>query len=152
MSIITTCFMGRSGFPAGIHCESDFSWIPALDGVEAKLKAGGKIADIGAGWVVDDSDGEAFPKSEVFGFDYHAGSIELANAAAEREGVSDRVILKWRRRRDIPGRIMTWWRSSIVCTIWATRWARQRTCIGAEAGWDVDGGRAVCGGCDRGEP
>ena len=73
------------------------SWIPALDGVEAKLERGAKVADVGCG--VGASTilmAKAFPKSTFVGFDYHAGSIELARkrAAGRRR----------RRSRDVRGR------------------------------------------------
>jgi 2-polyprenyl-3-methyl-5-hydroxy-6-metoxy-1,4-benzoquinol methylase len=68
------------------------SWIPALDGVEEKLKKGAKIADIGCG--LGSSTilmAKAYPNSKVYGFDYHKESIELARVNAEKEGVSARV-------------------------------------------------------------
>jgi len=56
------------------------SWIPALDGVEAKLKKGIKVADIGCG--VGFSTllmADAYPNSAFVGFDFHEPSIEEAN-------------------------------------------------------------------------
>lgn len=68
------------------------SWIPSLDGVEAKLKAGGKVADIGCGHGASTIImAKAYPNSEFWGFDNHEGSIEHAKRAAEEAGVSDRV-------------------------------------------------------------
>ena len=68
------------------------SWIPSLDGVEAKLKAGGKVADIGCGHGASTIImAKAYPNSEFWGFDNHEGSIEYAKRAAEEAGVSDRV-------------------------------------------------------------
>ena len=92
-------------FRPGYIANLTSSWIPALDGVEAKLKAGGKIADIGCGLGASTIlMAKAYPKSEVFGFDYHAGSIELAKAAAEREGVSDRVHFEVAAAKGYPGK------------------------------------------------
>jgi SAM-dependent methyltransferase len=68
------------------------SWIPALDGVEAKLIAGARVADVGCG--LGSSSvliAEAYPATTVVGSDSHAGSIELARKKAAAAGVSDRV-------------------------------------------------------------
>jgi 2-polyprenyl-3-methyl-5-hydroxy-6-metoxy-1,4-benzoquinol methylase len=68
------------------------SWIPALDGVEAKLREGARVADIGCG--VGFSTllmAEAYPQSEFVGYDFHEPSIEEARRHAERHGLSDRV-------------------------------------------------------------
>jgi SAM-dependent methyltransferase len=59
------------------------TWIPALDGVEAKLKAGAKIADIGCG--VGFSTllmAQAYPNSAIVGFDFHEASIAEARKHA----------------------------------------------------------------------
>jgi len=68
------------------------NWIPALDGVEARLTAGGRIADLGCG--LGSSSilmAEAFPRSSVIGSDYHETSIDLAGKKAAAAGVADRV-------------------------------------------------------------
>lgn len=68
------------------------SWLPALDGVVAKLETGAKVADIGCG--VGYSTllmAKAFPQSHFFGFDFHAPSITQANAHAAEHGLGDRV-------------------------------------------------------------
>jgi SAM-dependent methyltransferase len=60
-------------------------WIPALDGVEAKLKAGAKVADIGCG--VGFSTllmAKAYPNSSFVGFDFHAESIAEARKHASQ--------------------------------------------------------------------
>jgi SAM-dependent methyltransferase len=68
------------------------SWIPALDGVEAKLTAGGRVADLGCGLGASSVIlAEAFPRTTIVGSDYHAASIELARKRAAEAGVSDRV-------------------------------------------------------------
>ena len=67
------------------------SWIPALDGVDEKLKRGGRVADIGCGHGASTIlMARAYPNSTFIGFDYHEPSIELANHKAEEAGVSDR--------------------------------------------------------------
>jgi 2-polyprenyl-3-methyl-5-hydroxy-6-metoxy-1,4-benzoquinol methylase len=68
------------------------NWIPALDGVAEKLTRGGRVADVGCG--LGSSSvllGQAYPRSTVVGWDYHAESIELARKKAAEAGVADRV-------------------------------------------------------------
>ncbi|MBX6390294.1 MAG: methyltransferase domain-containing protein [Frankia sp.] len=68
------------------------NWIPALDGVDAKLTAGGRVADLGCG--LGSSSvliAEAYPRTTVVGVDYHAGSIELARKKSAAAGLTDRV-------------------------------------------------------------
>jgi 2-polyprenyl-3-methyl-5-hydroxy-6-metoxy-1,4-benzoquinol methylase len=68
------------------------NWIPALDGVDARLRAGGRVADIGCG--LGSSSvliAEAYPRTTVVGSDYHPESIELARKKAAEAGVADRV-------------------------------------------------------------
>jgi SAM-dependent methyltransferase len=80
-------------------------WIPALDGVEAKLRAGAKVADVGCGLGASTIVmAKEFPKSEFFGFDYHAGSIDMARDAAQREGVGDRVTFAVASAKAFPGK------------------------------------------------
>lgn len=80
-------------------------WIPALDGVEEKLKRGGKVADIGCGLGASTIlMAKAYPRSEFFGFDYHPASIDLARASAQREGLSGRIHFDVAPAKDYPGR------------------------------------------------
>ena len=68
------------------------SWIPALDGVEDKLKAGARVADIGCGHGHSTLlMAAAYPQSEFIGYDFHEGSVEQARAHAASHGLSDRV-------------------------------------------------------------
>jgi SAM-dependent methyltransferase len=65
-------------------------WIPALDGVTAKLEAGIRVADVGCG--VGYSTlimAKAFPNSHFTGFDYHVESIQAANGHAREAGVTN---------------------------------------------------------------
>jgi SAM-dependent methyltransferase len=68
------------------------SWIPSLTGIEEKLKAGGKVADVGCGHGASTVImAKAYPNSRFYGFDNHEASIEKARERAEAAGVSDRV-------------------------------------------------------------
>ncbi|MGA3323925.1 MAG: methyltransferase domain-containing protein [Terriglobia bacterium] len=81
------------------------SWIPALEGVEAKLKAGAKVADVGCGHGASTIlMAQAYPKSQFVGFDYHAPSIEAAWKAAEKAGIADRVGFQVAWARGFPGK------------------------------------------------
>jgi 2-polyprenyl-3-methyl-5-hydroxy-6-metoxy-1,4-benzoquinol methylase len=79
-------------FRAGYKANLVASWIPALDGVEAKLRAGGRVADVGCGHGASTIImAQAFPASTFVGFDYHEPSIVSARRQAERAGVAERV-------------------------------------------------------------
>ena len=68
------------------------AWIPALDGVQDKLQAGAKVADIGCGLGASTILlAHEYRNSRFTGSDYHAGSIELARKHAGEAGVADRV-------------------------------------------------------------
>jgi SAM-dependent methyltransferase len=78
----------RTGYNAHLVAE----WIPSLDGVEAKLRAGIRVADVGCGLGASTIlMAKAFPASEFVGFDYHAESIDGARQRAADAGVTDRV-------------------------------------------------------------
>ncbi|HEX8128399.1 MAG TPA: methyltransferase domain-containing protein [Pyrinomonadaceae bacterium] len=80
------------------------SWIPAFDGVEAKLKAGAKVADVGCGLGASTIlMAQAFPDSTFVGFDYHDKSIEMARQKAVEAGVADRVEFAVAKAKDYPG-------------------------------------------------
>ncbi len=80
------------------------SWIPALDGVEAKLEAGARVADVGCGLGASTLLlAQAFPNSRLFGFDYHAQSIAAARASATRGNVSDRAVFDTASATEYPG-------------------------------------------------
>jgi SAM-dependent methyltransferase len=81
------------------------SWIPALDGVEAKLKAGAKVADVGCGHGASTIlMAQAYPKSKFVGFDYHGRSIEHAWQKATAAGVADRVGFQVAWAKGFPGK------------------------------------------------
>lgn len=67
-------------------------WIPAMPDVEARLRAGGTVADVGSG------NGQAliilaqaYPKATFVGFDNYPAAIATANANAKKAGVDNRV-------------------------------------------------------------
>ena len=73
-------------------------------GVEEKLLAGARVADIGCGHGASTIVmAKAYPRSEFVGFDYHAASVEAARRAAERAGVADRVRFEVASAKDFPG-------------------------------------------------
>jgi len=80
------------------------SWLPALEGVEGKLHAGARVADIGCGHGASTIVmAQHYPKSEFVGFDYHEASIEAARRAADRAGLGDRVRFEVASAKDYPG-------------------------------------------------
>jgi 2-polyprenyl-3-methyl-5-hydroxy-6-metoxy-1,4-benzoquinol methylase len=82
----------RRFFEPGYRANIVPSWIPALDGVEGRLRDGARVADVGCGLGASTVImAEAFPRSEFHGFDYHAASIEAAREQAQSAGVGDRV-------------------------------------------------------------
>lgn len=90
----------RPGYSANLVS----SWIPALEGVEEKLKAGAKVADVGCGLGASTIlMAQAYPNSTFMGFDYHDASIQMARQRAEAAGVTDRVRFEVARAKDYPG-------------------------------------------------
>ena len=61
-------------FRPGYLANLTSAWIPALDGVEAKLQAGAKVADVGCGLGASSVlMAQAYPTSTVAGSDYDDG-------------------------------------------------------------------------------
>jgi SAM-dependent methyltransferase len=91
----------RPGYAANLVS----AWIPALSGVQQKLEAGARVADVGCGKGASTLLlARAFPKSHFFGFDYHDKSIEAARESAKRNGVADRVTFNVSKAKDFPGK------------------------------------------------
>jgi SAM-dependent methyltransferase len=90
----------RPGYQANLVA----SWLPALDGVVAKLEAGATVADVGCGHGASTIVmAQAFPASRFVGFDYHAPSIDAARKAAADAGVGDRVTFEVASAKEFPG-------------------------------------------------
>ncbi len=91
----------RPGYAANLIS----SWIPALDGVQAKLDSGGLVADVGCGHGASTIlMAEAFPRSEFVGFDYHEASIAHARRAASEAGLDGRVSFEVAAAKEYPAR------------------------------------------------
>jgi 2-polyprenyl-3-methyl-5-hydroxy-6-metoxy-1,4-benzoquinol methylase len=90
-------------FRPGYQANLVDSWIPALAGVEDKLRAGAKVADIGCGHGSSTVlMAQAYPNSTVVGIDFHAPSIEQATKKAAEAGVSN-VEFQVARAQDFAG-------------------------------------------------
>jgi SAM-dependent methyltransferase len=90
----------RPGYTANLVSQ----WLPALEGVEEKLKRGARVADVGCGHGASTIImAEAYPKSQFVGFDYHEPSIVYAREAAKKAGVADRVRFEVASAKSFPG-------------------------------------------------
>jgi len=114
-------FRTGEGFSWGAHdqhvlggCERFFrpgylnnltsTWIPALEGVEAKLKEGARVADVGCGHGASTLLlTEAYPASTVVGIDAHGGSVNAARSRAADAGLADRVEFEVATAKDFEG-------------------------------------------------
>ena len=85
------CFCGTERFfrpaYAGHLLEE---WIPAMDGVQEKLKKGAKVADIGCGLGTSSMlMAEEFPNSIIHAYDFHGASIDEAKKRASEKGLTN---------------------------------------------------------------
>ena len=91
----------RPGYAANLIS----AWIPALEGVDEKLKSGARVADVGCGLGASTVlMAKHYPKSEFVGFDYHDKSIESAKQRAKDAGVNDRIRFEVAKAKDYPGK------------------------------------------------
>lgn len=89
----------RPGYTA--HLVS--SWIPSLTGIEEKLEAGAKVADVGCGHGASTLImAREYPNSTFFGFDNHPASIKTASAKASDAGLSERVTFVTENASSLP--------------------------------------------------
>jgi SAM-dependent methyltransferase len=80
-------------------------WIPALSGMETRLRNGAVVADVGCGHGFSTIlMAQAYPSSHFRGFDYHPASIEEARRRAAEAGVGDRVSFEVGTAKTFPGR------------------------------------------------
>ncbi|HSY21303.1 MAG TPA: class I SAM-dependent methyltransferase, partial [Polyangiaceae bacterium] len=92
-------------FRAGYIGNLVTTWLPALDGVVAKLERGAKVADVGCGLGASTIlMAKAFPNSRFAGFDSHEKSIALARQRADQAGVADRITFEVAHSTDYPGK------------------------------------------------
>ncbi len=67
-------------------------WVPALSGVEGRLREGATVVDVGCGRGLPlILLAQAYPASSFVGYDVHAESVEVARQRARQAGVADRV-------------------------------------------------------------
>jgi 2-polyprenyl-3-methyl-5-hydroxy-6-metoxy-1,4-benzoquinol methylase len=67
-------------------------WIPSLNGVEEKLKAGARVADVGCGHGLSTIImAQSYPNSKFWAFDNHEASIKSARENAAAAGVADSI-------------------------------------------------------------
>ena len=91
----------RPGYAANLIS----AWVPALDGVDGKLKAGARVADVGCGLGASTIlMARHYPNSEFAGFDYHDKSIETARQRAKAAGVADRIRFEVAMAKGYPGK------------------------------------------------
>ena len=115
---LTAAFKSGKGVGWGEHCNCLFcgverffrpgyrahlvaEWLPALDGVVAKLQRGAKVADVGCGHGASTLImAKAFPNSEFIGFDFHQASVAQAREHAQS---LTNVRFETARAQDYPG-------------------------------------------------
>jgi SAM-dependent methyltransferase len=91
-------------FRPGYNANLVDAWLPALDGVVAKLEQGASVADVGCGHGASTIlMAQAFPASSFVGFDYYPDSITTARERAEQAGVGDRIRFELATADSFPG-------------------------------------------------
>jgi 2-polyprenyl-3-methyl-5-hydroxy-6-metoxy-1,4-benzoquinol methylase len=84
------CFCGTDRFfRPGYAANLVDSWLPALEGITAKLRQGAKVADVGCGHGSSTVlMAQSYPQSIFYGYDFHEPSIQAATHKATDAGVS----------------------------------------------------------------
>ncbi|MFU0507581.1 class I SAM-dependent methyltransferase [Pseudaminobacter sp. NGMCC 1.201702] len=89
----------RNAYKASLVSE----WLPALDGIVDRLKAGALVADVGCGHGHSTVlMAKAFPASQFRGFDTHRNSLMKARKIAAEAGVSERTTFSTARADNYP--------------------------------------------------
>ncbi|HET6182504.1 MAG TPA: class I SAM-dependent methyltransferase [Acetobacteraceae bacterium] len=97
------CAAGRF-FRPGYHNNLVAAWLPALDGVTAKLERGARVADVGCGHGFSTiMMAKAFPNATFTGYDFHPASIEQARRHAEEHGVTANTRFETALASEFPG-------------------------------------------------
>ena len=79
-------------------------WLAALDGVAARLAAGGAVADVGCGYGAPTiAMAQAFPHSRFLGIDTDDASVARARKAAAEAGLAGRVSFEVADAAGLPG-------------------------------------------------
>jgi SAM-dependent methyltransferase len=92
-------------FRPGYNANLVSAWIPALEGVDAKLKGGATVADVGCGHGASTIlMAQAFPKSSFIGLDYHDASIATARRRAAEQGVTGNIAFEVKAATEFDGR------------------------------------------------
>ncbi len=69
-------------FRPGYNANLVSTWLPALEGVDAKLRVGAKVADVGCGLGASTRlMAQAYPRSKFMGFDYHQESARGSSSS-----------------------------------------------------------------------
>ena len=91
-------------FKPGYQANLVAHWLPALDGVVAKLERGAKVADVGCGYGWSTVlMAQAFPNSQFVGFDFHPDSIGQARTHAQAHGVAGSTRFEVAKAKEFPG-------------------------------------------------
>ncbi|HXT79645.1 MAG TPA: class I SAM-dependent methyltransferase [Acetobacteraceae bacterium] len=98
------CAAGRF-FRPGYHNNLVAAWLPALDGMAAKLERGATVADVGCGHGFSTiMMAKAFPNSKFVGYDFHPGSIAQAREHAAQHGVAANARFEVALSSEYPGK------------------------------------------------
>ncbi|MFN2538245.1 MAG: class I SAM-dependent methyltransferase, partial [Mycobacteriales bacterium] len=90
----------RPGYAANLVA----SWIPSFEGLDAALRKGIRVADVGCGHGASTIVlATEYPASTFIGSDYHPPSIEAARKAASEAGVADRTSFEVERAQELSG-------------------------------------------------
>jgi 2-polyprenyl-3-methyl-5-hydroxy-6-metoxy-1,4-benzoquinol methylase len=88
-------------FRPGYKAHLTNSWIKSLDGVDEKLKAGAKVADVGCGHGASTIVlAQEYPDSTFYGFDSHTESIDIARQRAAEAGLNGNIQFSVAKAKD----------------------------------------------------